>query len=1459
MTFQTTLPSQSLINDYYQLPASLNLDNLTAKGTIRGDFNNPNGVIEWQTSGNLKQPNTTVTSQGNVVLKKDTLLLRNTGINTQKGNIRLTGSSSLKTKQWQVDVNADSVGLTNFANAFCRNQPFQCPNRLQLEQGNVSISGRLDKPLVPSLKIAGNGLLLVDQGRIAVNSSTQAGQLATAITALQLPINSFFSQLPVPVIVNNSRLNLLTDLTQVWQNSRLNLNSIQGQGNVNLKIAQSTVTASGKLQGELLEGVANLNRLSINQLLPTLPIPVNLISSEVKLQGNLRSLLFSDRERKFETLQIQAKSQLAVDQGTVNLLSELNNNQLQTEIQTDNISLSSFNRQFLTNFTSEKLKSKINASISLDSVLSSPSLLPITISQLFVQLGDQELTADGSIVVQNFWQNPDIQNLTLNLNSFVNFNSLSFTSLLDQIPIQRQFLPETFLVTGLGEFSGQLRGKNLLTAPFLPGNLEINGDLKLSNFRFNDLIFEPRLTGKVILDSQANLSLNLDGKQDKINAILTSCVSNQCLFPYSLQSFNVRQNYQTASPLIVQGNRQNDNLVAKVENFPLETLRINPLGNYGLPNYLEGKVNLDLDFNPNTSNLIGNLTIISPRFGKLIGNQLDIVLNYQNQELILEKTQLSFGESEYNIFGKVNFASGEIQSNLKVNNGNIQDILATLQVYNWESLLQLLQLEKPNFTTANQVSPNAINTTQESIAQRLNKFWEVSRIIQAKFDEVQTQDLPQELDFRGQFQAEINLVGTFEDPQVSLQFQGRNWQWTPQPSTASIIQPLGLVLEESQVIPIEQLGIKGKLEDGKINLTPTIQIGEAIVKGNLNLGYQNRQFYLDSSQFQVQNFTLDLVRNLIVIPSDVNGSINLQGVINGPLTQPRINGNFEFNEGVINARSLNQDINGQFIYVDNNLRVATTEPEFIQVSASIPFPIIQKKNDRFDIQAKITTPAFSLLPPLTLDQVIWVDGEGEITLNIGGRLSVNNQIKVALDPESQIDLNLNNATLTNPLLPVPLTVNGRINLQNRAITIQDLWAKLGERNITITGQLPLFANNKTGTQGLAINLFQNKINSSGIYQGLINGQAQITGALISPIISGDIRLSQGKLTVPNFSLSSENQSAIFEKWVGTLASNNRVVIPPQLNDLRLGFENITIERNAGNPNFFFNTNILLNLSGAIALNGQINSLSLAEVLNIRPSGQIEINSGKVNIPITRVFVSRQHKNTLTFFPEQGLLNPNIDLELNLYLFAVGLQSIKDNEVPDDIVQTGRAQSVEVTLKIQGSANEVLPNLGQNLEAICQLRPPNAPPIMPSPITSSQKLRQLAQCIEVNNLGTNSIADLLRSPIVSFSSNPPLNNSELLTLFNTQIPEFIDQLQRQNSSQLVEAGILQSAVVVLPFLQDLVFEGNEKTSDFGEKLGLPNLRLFPVVETVYELEDSKLIRFSYDYTLNEATIRYETRF
>ncbi|MEA5533852.1 translocation/assembly module TamB domain-containing protein [Crocosphaera sp. XPORK-15E] len=1534
LNFQTKLPSQTLINAYYKLPNQLNLDLLKAEGTVKGTLENLNGLIKWQTSGNLKQLNTEVVGQGNIFIKQNNLLLNNTVIKTKKGTINVTGRGNLKNTQWQVSLLTEKLELNSFAAIFCQNQPFQCPQNIILNNGNIRLAGNFNQPILQSLKIDSNLLLSIDQGKISINSQIQQGNFITSLTTLQLPINSFLPQLTIPVTLNNAQINLLGDLTTIWQNSTLNLNALKGNGNVLLNIGNSRITARGNLQGESLEGVANINNLSVNQVFSQLPIPVNIVKSEIDLKTNLRSLLFSGTKPNFNTVQIRANTELLIDnqtiiansqlnqgiikinatttpfittplifesypsikvkkaqtnltaslssvlsfdlsslegyteaeleiaEGTVTLSNKFNNNQITSNIKAKNINLSSLNSELFSSSISERLNAEIKTSIALNLIFSSETLLPIKVESASLNLGDKNLQANGSLLVSDLWTVPDIKNLLFNVDTKFDLNIFPLDKILAKIPINRKLLPTKFQLEGVGEFNGKLAGNNILTAPFSPGNLQLNGDLKLSALSFNELIFEPILQGKVEIDLSKKISINLQGKQDVISAFFEPCLQEKCLFPYSIQSFKIRQDYNNEFPIIAQGNRQDNNLIARLENLPIERLRIMPLGDYGLPNYLGGNLNFDLTFNPSKSKAIGKITIIDPRFGKIVGGKLQANVIYQDHKFILEETIFNIGESSYNIAGSFDIKSKEIIGKANINDGYIQDILTALQISNWDSLLRLLQLKKPNFTTAGKISTNPLGDAESPLDQQLNQFWNNDRKVRQIFAESQAGDLPRELDFRGKYQAKLNLSGTLQDPKISLQFEGDKWQWTPQPSTASIVRSLGLVMESFQVIPIEKLAIQGELSDGLIQINPSIKVGQALVNASLNLAYQDTKFSLDSSEFKIQNLTLDFVRNLIVIPSDVNGIINLEGTINGTLAKPKIDGQFEFNDGAINARLLNQNLRGKFAYTDDQLRVNTTYPDFIKITANIPFPIIENRDNYFDIKANLGQQTFALLQPLTLDQIIWVEGNGSINADLNGKIYVDNQIKISLDNDSKISVNLDQTKFTNNLLPTVVTLNGQINLQNGNINVEDLTANFAKNQINARGIFPLFPPNSNNpiTNPLTINITQNEINQSGIYQGLINGEILITGALISPIIGGEVRFSQGKLMVPDINLKSENQPEIFVNWLGTLASNNNLVIPPQLNNFKISLEEIAVQKINKRPNIFSETpNVFLNLSGDLALNGQINSLSIAELLSLEPSGQIRINGGQVNIPITRVFVSRQHENTLTFFPNQGLLNPSIDLELKLYLFLVGLQSIKDNEITDDIVQSGRAKSAEVTLTIRGSASEVLPTLGQKLEQVCQLRSANSPPIPASSEISPEKLRQLARCIEVNNLGTNSIQDLLRSPIVSFSSNPPLSNSELLTLFGTKKYDIAEQLQGQNSTQLLEAGVLQSAVVVLPFLQDWVFESNEATTEFGKKLGLTNLRLYPVLETVYDLPENALIRFSYDYGLNEATIRYETKF
>ncbi|XTZ11819.1 MAG: translocation/assembly module TamB domain-containing protein, partial [cyanobacterium endosymbiont of Rhopalodia inflata] len=406
--------------------------------------------------------------------------------------------------------------------------------------------------------------------------------------------------------------------------------------------------------------------------------------------------------------------------------------------------------------------------------------------------------------------------------------------------------------------------------------------------------------------------------------------------PYIPYFFEISQKYRNSSPITVKGNLQGDRLVANIQNFPLKQLKLSPISDYGLTDCLGGKVNLNLEIDLLTLTGRGNLVIINPSLGKFFGDDLQINLVYQNNYITLTNTTLKLGQSIYNIKGGVALKTGEIQGNLRVDKGYVQELLSALKIYDFDSILNFLQFKKDSSTHFEQVIPQSVKNINTLLSEQVNQLWENDKKIREVAIEKQASKLPQKLDIKGKFNGEFFLSGTLKAPEITFQLEGENWEWISQPSTPSIINPLGFVLEDSPVISLEKLAIKGKLKNGIFNINPMIKLNESLIQANINLTYDNNQFNLQSSTFSLNNLTLDTVSSLIAIPGDINGSIDLAGNLTGNLLKPEINGMFSLEKVVINAKLLGQSFQGNFTYNDAELELQIDKPDFIQAHVRLP-------------------------------------------------------------------------------------------------------------------------------------------------------------------------------------------------------------------------------------------------------------------------------------------------------------------------------------------------------------------------------------------------------------------------------------------------------------------------------------------------------------------------------------------
>jgi hypothetical protein len=575
----------------------------------------------------------------------------NLGAIAAQGQVRGTAQNPLASLQWK----STGVGANGHS---------------PLQKSDVDISGGGEVLLSDRNIFLRNMRLNVDGGAIDVagsgNLDTQKWQ--TSLLASSIRLDPFLSEIRSkqlkfnkPITLENSNIKLAGTF------DFSNLNSLSGIANLDLNVDGGDVTVNSQINSGKIQTTASANQIPLDRFITNLPAPVALQKGRVNVSGQLEQLLAFSRQPNLSTFIANADTQLKVANGLVVATGRFNNNQWQTNLTANNINSGLLLKKYKYNLK-DPLNAKVNLSGNLDPFLENNAIARIRANTVSVQLGKQFLYANGNIIVSNLTNKPDIASLDLNLAANSNLTSLPLDRLLAR---NNQLAFQKLKLRGNANFQGNLKGKNLLSAPLEPGNLALNGDLQLRNFAINNVAFEPLLAGRVNFNSGKEIAIDLRGNRDVIAAAAEPCnevrsqksevrslplnESRRCLVPYLPASLELRQGEGTKNPIVAIGRRRGDIFDLDVENFPLALLNITPATRLGLQNPVAGDLTAKLNVNLFTLASTGNLNIAQPSVGYIQAKEFRGNFAYDNNNLAqLTSGSLSFQDSLYQFQGDLN-------------------------------------------------------------------------------------------------------------------------------------------------------------------------------------------------------------------------------------------------------------------------------------------------------------------------------------------------------------------------------------------------------------------------------------------------------------------------------------------------------------------------------------------------------------------------------------------------------------------------------------------------------------------------------------------------------------------------------------------------------------------------------------------------------------------------------------
>lgn len=1272
--------------------------------------------------------------------------------------------------------------------------------------------------------------------------------------------NQTFSSLP--------SLNLSTDIR-----GRL------AQGNFNSEIFVKNNQVS-------LEGDAN--GISFRQLFPNSNLKVNNLNGSLSLTSTFSDLVtFAGNYLDNQSLSPIPSLNLRVDgngniaQGKVLVSTRVNHNQWQSRINTRNVNLETLNQQLsLISQSSninladlDNVNGEINLSGSLPAVLENKafaSVIPINIESAFFETGKNTVKGKGNFNLVNLFSSPDVNNLQLQVTANSNLNIIPLNQLLASASSEEKegfrFLPTSIDLDGRVNFQGVIKGNQLLRNPLAENNLDIQGDLILSNFNFNNLGFESELKGKLTLNSSL-INLDLRGKEDVIAVSLPR--EDVTLSPLNLTTpffpshIEIKQGRDSGFSLV--GRRIDNQFNLVLSDFALESLELQPALNYGVKGKVRGDLSSNITVSLSDFSATGNVSLDTFGLGNIIAKNFSTNFNFADSVAQLENARLSFANTNYDLEGKFNFATQVVEAKMAFD-GRVEDIFATLQISDVDTLSALLTHWQTGdvLASADNIPPASLGDETDSIKSQVNLLYIIDQQIRSIARDLQSGKMPNDLDIRGKYQGEILLAGKITSPEVNLNFEGNQWQWLPQQNFPNIVDSLGLVMEETQFIPIDKIALKAVWQNQNFAVQPfelSIANSQVFFAGNLSTTSQE-------GSFKVVDFPLNFLESFIKFPLDLNSLISLDGKLSGDIFDPQIIGNVALKNTALDGAVIDEQIKGIFSYNNHELKVSSIENQNIEINALIPYHPLVIEDKPALINVKLNSDRVKILDIIS---------QGKISLN-GGNISSNLSVEIAsinqlinnFKPELIRvggEINFDNALVNSVAINNTINLTGKVNIEpeNQVLNVEELKGIIDNADVTISGKLPLFNPINNNENPLSVKISNQKIKLQNLYTGKIQGDITVNGTALTPKIGGYVSLNNGNFVLPEgnlTSMSNTNSQGVGNKWLGENNNNpsKKGIFQPQLTDFTLKIADGQLAQGLL-YRFLF--------GGEVMVNGGI-----LDWQNLRADGAININRGQIYLggatpltvlsPVagfgqTTFFLSRTNENTITFRSNENILNPQIDIEVQADIvdYSRQLPTNNRNEILDPIVRGGRGENIQVVLRIDGGLAQLLPVLSGGIDDYCRVNSPT--PIAEEIKLSASQLNEVAQCVNLaalNEKGKN--FNLLNSPLVSLRSIPNRSEGELINLIvGGQLLNLATQLQDLSGQDLFENGLVQ--FILVPLTNNISFGINEKVSSWGKPLGMKDLRVFPLVEGVYEVKEDSNVTVSYDYIYGEYKVRYQMRF